>query len=96
MPATSVLISSLLSAPVSPSDPRLVKVLELEPEFDLACKRNMLHLYSEDIADYLVSPDGLCRAGLNAADFATRFAIDVVDAGIVVEYVEAFFAFFPK
>ena len=96
MPATPDLISSLLPTPVDATDQRLARILDLEPEFDAACQRNMLHLYAEDIAEYLVSADGKCRAGLNAADFATRFAIDVADAGIVVGYVEAFFAFFPK
>lgn len=96
MPATPDLISSLLPTPVNATDPRLARILALEPEFDAACQRNMLHLYAEDIAEYLVSADGTCRAGLNAADFATRFAIDVGDAGIVVGYVEAFFAFFQK
>jgi hypothetical protein len=92
---TPDLISSLLDAPVPADDPRLATVLALEPGFDAVCKQNMLFMYADEIAEYLVDPSGACRADLSADSFAQRFATSADDAAVVVRYVKAFFQFFP-
>jgi hypothetical protein len=95
MSHTAKVISSLLNAPVLSSDHRLKTVMSLEPEFNIVCKRNLLPPYADDISEYLVDADGRCRADLSAGEFALRFATSDSDAEVVVEYVKAFFAFFP-
>jgi hypothetical protein len=93
--ATSDIISSLSDSPVSPSDPRLAQVLALEPKFDDVCRQNLLFTHADDIAEYLVDAEGGCRADLSAHSFAQQFGVSESDAAMVVEYVKAFFLFFP-
>ena len=96
MPPTpvTIIIEDLLGTPIPTSDPRLMRLNAMEAEFDAVCKLNILDACADDVAEYVVDPDGRCRVDLDNRAFALHFAISDSHASVILDYVRAFFEFF--